>query len=49
MQFGYRKTQNLMLISNPLKKLKKLIRKKFINEKELEFLTFMVLCAKVFG
>jgi hypothetical protein len=40
MQFVYQKTQNLMLILNSLKKLKKTQAKKIVNEKVAEKLSF---------
>ncbi len=51
MQYGYLKTQNLTLISNPLKRLHKNSREKFINEKVTDnwSFSFFSLCAKVLG
>ncbi len=48
-QYGYRKTQNLMLISNLVKMLpKKLMWKKLSTKKDrkIEFLTFITLCKR---
>ncbi len=49
-QYGYQKPQNLMLISNPLKKCKKLMRKQLstIKLKKNGVFDFILLCAKFF-
>ncbi len=49
-QYGYKKTQNLILILNMLKKLQKMHAKKVVNEKVMENLIFLLLLlsAKLF-
>jgi hypothetical protein len=53
MQYGFKKAQNLKLISNPLKKLQKISREKSCqgkSDKNGVFFTFItLLTAKIFG
>jgi hypothetical protein len=48
MQYGYKKTQNLMRISNPLKSCTKTHEKKVINEKVTEkFIFLLFYCVQI--